>query len=273
MLRVIKEREKTNTNIAAFDFRALVSQDEAVGNEERIEGKSYNFSMIDFEDEIKKEGLEKEDKSLKDISPEEALIEAAKLEAEKIINEAKLEKEIIKEEIYQEVYKEAYEKGMKEGFKNGKNEAVAKMDLSYQEELISFKDKVETQIMDLEYQKQKLLDNYLDDLTNIAIAIGEKIVYASLKDTTEVVKRMILAASTTMKKTSWVKVYIGKSDSSINIKGDKEFLEQLSKITDQVKVIFLEEDDTYIIESPDGIIDLSIKSQMEHIKDVLNKSR
>ncbi len=52
-------------------------------------------------------------------------------------------------------------------------------------------------------------------------------------------------------------------------------MQELSKLSDNVKIIMLEEEDagTCIVELPDEVIDMSVKTQLENIKEILNNAR
>lgn len=59
------------------------------------------------------------------------------------------------------------------------------------------------------------------------------------------------------------------------MEADEEFLESLSRLSENVKIIMMEnsEEGTCIIELPDEIVDASVSTQLENIKDVLNNAR
>lgn len=124
-------------------------------------------------------------------------------------------------------------------------------------------------------EKDKILEKYIDDLKNIALSIGEKIVQTSLKTSEDVIERMILAATEKLKKAAWAKIYIGSGREPLDIQGDAEFLHSLSKLADSVKVIMMDEEEkgTCIVELPDEIIDISVGAQLENIKEILNNAR
>ena len=123
----------------------------------------------------------------------------------------------------------------------------------------------------------KLLEEYLDDLKDISLAIGEKIIQTSLKSSSDVVKNMILAATDKLKRTAWAKIYIADSPEveGREIQGDAELLDQLSKISDNVKIIVMGDaaPGTCIIELPQEVMDISVGTQMENIKEILNNAR
>ncbi len=56
---------------------------------------------------------------------------------------------------------------------------------------------------------------------------------------------------------------------------DSELLESLSHLSDNVKIITMNNGDegTCIIELPDEVIDASVGTQLENIKDILNNVR
>ena len=86
---------------------------------------------------------------------------------------------------------------------------------------------------------------------------------------------MILAATEKLKKAAWAKVYIGSGRETLDIQGDAEFLRSLSKMAESVKVIMMDEEEkgTCIVELPDEIIDISVGTQLENIKEILNNAR
>ena len=56
---------------------------------------------------------------------------------------------------------------------------------------------------------------------------------------------------------------------------DAEFLESLSHLSDNLKIITMNdgEEGTCIVELPDEVIDASVGTQLENIKDILNNVR
>ena len=175
--------------------------------------------------------------------------------------------------------KEAYDAGFSEGVEAGKEtgrrQAYEEEQEIIQGELRSLEEKIGQYVADMQHEKEKLLEQYLDDLKNISLAIGEKIVQTSLKSSSEVVKRMILAATEKLKKTAWAKIYVAKTTEEMDIQGDVQFLRELAKLSDNVKIIVMEdaEPGTCIVELPQEIIDISAGTQMENIRDILNNAR
>ena len=78
-----------------------------------------------------------------------------------------------------------------------------------------------------------------------------------------------------MKKRQWAKIYITKCNTALSLDVDTEFLEALSHLSDNIKISTIDdgEEGTCIIELPDEIIDASVGTQFENIKDVINNAK
>lgn len=157
------------------------------------------------------------------------LLEDAVRQAERILEDARKGAARIEEEAWQE----AYRKGEKEGYKEGVKKAMEENSRRFEEELNDLKQKIARYVKDVGDEKEKLLEQYIDNLKNIALAIGEKIVQTSLKSSEDVIERMILAATEKLKKSAWAKIYIGSGREMLDIQGDAEFLRSLSNLADR----------------------------------------
>lgn len=100
-------------------------------------------------------------------------------------------------------------------------------------------------------------------------------IQTSIRSSEEIVKRMILRATEKLKKRQWAKIYVTKCNTEVNMEVDAEFLESLSHLSDNLKIITMNngEEGTCIIELPDEVIDASVGTQLENIKDILNNVR
>lgn len=120
-----------------------------------------------------------------------------------------------------------------------------------------------------------MLEKYVDDLKRISLAVAEKIVQTSLQSSGDIVKRMILSATDKITRKQWAKIYLTKCETGVSMEVDAEFLDALSSLSDNIKIITMDngEPGTCIIELPDEIIDASASTQLENIKDILNNVR
>ncbi len=200
--------------------------------------------------------------------------EAAKQRAEEILEEARLEAQKILEDAKAQcdkMWKGALEEGRKAGYEEGQKESA----LEREQALSEFRQEMSELIKSVEREKTVILEKYQDDLKNIALAVAEKVIHTSLKSSETVIHRMIIAATDKLKKTEWAKIYISKAETELAMSADTEFLNALSHLSDHVKIVSMdnEEEGVCIIELPDEIIDASVSTQLENIKDIMNNAR
>lgn len=194
------------------------------------------------------------------------------LQAEKVLENARDAAERIKHEAYEEGLEAGRRAGHEEGFREGEAEGLE----IYQNKIVELEDMLAACIADVETQKAKTLEKYMDDLKEVSLAIGEKIVRTSLRSNARVIERMILAATEKLKKSAWAKIYIGATQEiGRDINADARFLQELSNLSDTVKIIIMEgeETGTCIVERPEEIIDVSVGTQLENIREIMNNAR
>lgn len=202
-------------------------------------------------------------------SPEEALLSQAVRQAEEILRTAKEQGS----QLCEEYRKKGYEDGLLLGREAGYQEARQTYEEQLNQDRREIKTELEACISSMEKKKAELLDHYLLDLRDIAVAIAEKVIRISLKTSSETMKLMIVAATTGLRKKEWVKIHISKYSVDMVMESDAEFLNALSFLSDNVKIIKMgEEEGTCIVELPDEIIDLSVNTQMANIRELLENS-
>lgn len=199
-------------------------------------------------------------------------------QAEEILNAAQEEAVRLREEAGRTGREEGYEAGKQEGYDegyaDGERRALEAHRENCQRELDRLQDQVTGTIRDMGNLKDKVLEQYLDNLKDISLAVAEKIIHTSLKSSGEIIKRMIVVSTEKLKKVAWAKIYIGRNESGINIQGDAELMHELTKLSDNVKIVVMnEEPGTCIIELPNEIIDVSAGTQLENIRGILENAR
>lgn len=222
-------------------------------------------------DEAERERLEEEERRRQEEQAEREraseILEQARREAEQILREAKERVEVLKEE--------AWESGKQDGYQAGFAQGKEEYRIQFEEEVQDFQ-KHASEFMDsIRLEKNAVLEKYLDDLKRIVLAIAEKVIHTSLKSSEDIIHRMILSATDKLKKTEWAKIYITKCGTEISMNTDVDFLNALSHLSDNVKIVAMDNDEEgiCIIELPDEIIDASVSTQLENIKDILNNAR
>lgn len=235
--------------------------------EEKI--RPYDFFSgftIQNKEEPEEEQEEPVEQTAQEISPDE-YIRQAEEKAEQILSDAREQAEILREQGYAEGRKLGYEEGVRDAYE----EQRAILD----KEIRALQTDIADVIRSVSVEKEKLMETVVDDLKKISLAVAEKIIQTSLQSSEDIIKRIILAATDKMKKRQWAKIYITKCNTGISLEADVEFLERLAQLSDNVKIITMDnaEEGTCIIELPDEVIDASVGTQLENIKDIINNAR
>jgi flagellar assembly protein FliH len=197
--------------------------------------------------------------------------ENALRKSEEILLKAREDAEKICVEARENGYRDGYDAGLLDGRENAYEDHKTELDLKLEE----FQSTMKTSIESVTQEKDRLLEKYIDDLKKITMTIAEKVIQTSLKSSGEIIKRMIVTAAGKLKKTQWVKIYVSQKDAGMMIQGDVGLLNELSHISGNIKIISMDhaEDGTCIIELPEEIIDVSVNTQIENIKGILNNAR
>ena len=87
---------------------------------------------------------------------------------------------------------------------------------------------------------------------------------------------MMIAATGKLRKSAWAKIYVGSmGEKGTDVKADPRFLQELEHLSDNVKIVMMDgvEPGTCIVERPDEIIDVSVGTQLENIREIMNNAR
>lgn len=201
----------------------------------------------------------------------ERLLEEAREEAARIIKEAEAEAEQRKQEAFEEGRKEGYAAG----YEDGKEQADRELRGALEGHLLKFQADVKKALQSVEQAKERCVHTYLEELKDCAVAVGEKVIHISLRSSGEVIKQMIIAATEKLKKTAWVKIYIDKYDYDMMMKADAGVIEELSHLSDNIKFIVMDKEErgSCIVEMPEEIVDVSVNTQIENIREILENVR
>lgn len=199
------------------------------------------------------------------------ILEDARKEAEELLADAGRRAE----EEFEAAREAGYRAGYNTGYEESRRRAEGECRMAYEKELLAFQEDMKTALQSVEKAKERCLKNYLDELKDCAIAIGEKVIQISLRSSGEVIRQMIISATEKLKKTEWVKIYINKSDYDMMMEADADIIDELSHLSDNIKFIVMDKEDhgNCIIEMPEEIVDVSVNTQMENIKDILENVR
>ena len=205
----------------------------------------------------------------------EQIIADAHRRAEAILDQARLEAELKAQELFESSRQSGLEAGRAEGLAQGATQALQEGQRAQQrqaEELAADFDKfLERAGAALDRQ----MDENVDDLRDLAIAIAEKVVCVSLKSSSEVICRMIQTAIDKRKRREWAHIYIAECDAKHLSKVPASLMTALAALSDRVRIIPMADDEagTCIIETPEEILDIGVETQMENIRDITSTIR
>jgi len=179
----------------------------------------------------------------------------------------------------EQLKKTAIEEGCKEGFeagyKSGTEQAAMEQADFFRRQEDEFRKDMEQALASIGQAKEKSLRNYLEELKDCSVAIAEKVIHISLRSSGEVIKRMLVAETEKLRKTAWVKVYMEKTDYDMMAEADADVVSELAKLSDNIKFVVMDKESSgnCIIEMPDEIVDISVDTQMDNIREILGNIR
>ena len=213
--------------------------------------------------------------------PTEAELELryAKIQAEAIVKDARAEAEAWKEEtrrqfeeeldaVREAARKEGFANGYAEGMRQAQQEGKEKLEARAKEDILEIQRFME----EAGREKARMMDDCRDEIKDMALAIAEKVIRVSLKNSSDIILRMVDAATDTHKKCEWAHIYVADCDLRGKAYTAPELTAALGHISNRVRVIPMADDEsgTCIIELPDVILDASVSTQLGAIKEVID---
>lgn len=237
--------------------------------------------MPEIEEPELPEPEELEEELLPDLPTPKTPVDFAKLEADAILQRAQEQADELLQRVreqaakdVEEQYAAAHQEGYDAGYAEGLAKALTEAKAQREAQALDQAKKIQ-QFLDAAAKEQDaLIDKNVDELRDLAIAIAEKIVRVSLKSSSDIIGRMILAATEKRKRREWVHIYIAGCDAKGVAETPPALSAALSSLSDHVRIVPMadEESGTCLIETPDEIIDASVSTQFSNIKRVLSDS-
>lgn len=197
----------------------------------------------------------------------DAILADAREEAEAYKKEARLNFEEELEREREAARQEGYARGYSEGMANAVLEGKAKREEMALEQVQA----VEAFLEAAARERDRLLLSEREEMAELALAVAEKVIRVSLRKSSDIILRMVEAATDTHRRCEWARIYVADCDVTGKALTIPELAAALGKISDRVRVIPMpnEESGTCIVELPDVILDASVSTQMGNIREVL----
>lgn len=214
----------------------------------------------------------------KEPSPADSPVQFAKVQADALLNAARAEAEQMKTAAAAQaraqadkIRQEARQKGYHAGYAEGITGAAKDLKAQREAQAAKMEKQLQTFLDNFSQAQDELMDGTKADMRDLAIAVAEKVVRISLKSSSGVIAKMIQDATEKMKRREWVHIYVSDCD----VKGLSQITPRLTRalsgLSDHIRIIPVaeEESGTCIIETPDTIIDASASTQMTNIRSML----
>ena len=205
-------------------------------------------------------------------------IDFAKIQAEAILEDARQQaREILDTALTQaaadidRACQEGRDNGYRAGYAEGLTKAEAEAKMHREAQATELENQIRSFLEDASAARERMMASAADELRDLSISIAEKIVRVSLKSSSEIIGRMIQAATEKLRRREWVHIYIAGCDAKGMAQVSPALSASLSALSEHVKIIPMADDEsgTCIIEMPDQIIDASVSTQLSNIRDAL----
>jgi flagellar assembly protein FliH len=209
----------------------------------------------------------------------EIILKEASEEASRIVNAAKRNALTEIAECKKRGYEEGYNAGMEIGKNKGYAEGYEAAKINIIEELNTKNEVILKELADMmekiEEEKEEIISRYEKGLSKLAVDIAEKIIRQKIETNSNVISGIIKNVIKDYRNSEWIKIYISGKDDVISVQADKELINELNKISNDVKFEISEdlEEGSVIVETPDNVVDASINTQLKNLKEmVLSKN-
>ena len=236
------------------------------------EGEETGFDTV-LSDE------ERKDRDKPDKETKETPVSFAQIQAEQILADARREADKIllqarddADEKAKEVFAKARGEGYQEGYVAGMAQAAQESRQAREEQAVRLEEEIHRFMEHAGEALDRQMDQSVDDLRDLAMAVAEKVISVSLRSSADVIARMIQTAIDKRKKKEWVHIYIAECDAKRLTQLPASLTTALSALSDRVRIIPMADDEsgTCIIEMPDEIIDASVSTQLSNLRTILN---
>ena len=121
---------------------------------------------------------------------------------------------------------------------------------------------------ELAAQKEEALRHGITSLTDLALAVSEKVISVALDTCGDVIQRMILSAAAEAAEKPWAKITISANDARLMGEEGINIRSELDLISEKIELIIVEDAaaGTCIVEFPDQAVDAGAGTQLENIR-------
>ena len=205
----------------------------------------------------------------------EIIIKDATTEAFRIVNTAKRNAQLEVAEIKKRANEDGYNAGLEIGKNKGYDEGYQAGLKTIREELSKENEtrlnELKSMIELIERNKQVIISKYENDISKLSLDIAEKIMRQKIELKDNFLTKIIESVIKDYKNVDWVKIYISDNEDAKMIEADKSLIDELNKISSDIKIEVKKDlsNGSCIVETPDSIVDASLDTQLNNLKEIL----
>lgn len=189
----------------------------------------------------------------------QSLAESMKNQGIEIINQARNEAIVIKEEARQSGYSQGYEEGRQAAYNDLASEFAA----------------VRQIIEQLNSEREAIYIQNENDLIDLAYDMAKKITLSEIKTDKSIIFEIVKQACKTFRNSDRVKISLAKCDMEQSVVTDEKLIKRIAGNIPEVEIELLQDaqSGTVILDDDEEIVDASVPTQLDFLKEVLNASK
>lgn len=198
------------------------------------------------------------------------IIEDARNEAASITADAKVATMAVIDKANKECVKIkeiARHEGHTQGFAEGKEESLDKYK--------KYIDAAGTLLSEINARKEAYYISNEEDLRATVFEVAQKVVHAELKASPEVIENILADAAKNFRNSDYIKIILSEEDMTERFKTDEKLINKIIPFIPEIEIVFDAdtEEGTIVLDNGSEIVDASIPTQLDFLKEILNNTR
>lgn len=161
----------------------------------------------------------------------------------------------------------ARQEGHKEGFAEGKAEALDKYS--------KYVDAAGDLLSEINSRKEAYYISHEEELKQTVFAVAEKVVHAELKASPNVIDNILADAAKNFRNSDYIKIILKEEDMTERFRTDEKLINKIIPFIPEIEIVFDEdsEDGTIVLDNGSEIVDASVPTQLDFLKEILQNTR
>lgn len=202
------------------------------------------------------------------------IIEDAKKEANSIIADAKATTMAVIEKANNECVKIkeiARQEGHREGFAEGKAEGRTESLDKYKKYI----DAAGNLLSEINSRKEAYYIANEEELRETVFDVAKKVVHAELKAAPGDIENILADAAKNFRNSDYIKIILSEEDMTERFKTDEKLINKIIPFISDIEIVFDSdtEEGTIVLDNGSEIVDASIPTQLDFLKEILNNTR